>query len=541
MSDGRNFDGIVIGAGQHGLVLANYMAKAGLRIALLERRLNYGGGLMTEEVTLPGFYHNLHSINHFSITSTPWFVDLELDARVPYIVPTYEFAQPHEDGSALVFSRDIDETVASIARFSRADADTFREWNARAEELTDRIFLNERYSEPLPEARRAELLERSELGRDFLALTRRQPGDAIDELFEDERVKVLFLFKLSLFGTVLHEALGTESPIGSLIRAFDLKTGYELCRGGSWNLARGLMESFIAAGGTFLNQAHVERIVIDGGRATGVVLADGRELTAGQFVASTVDVPQTFGEMLDPADLPTEFQDKVKRFHHTDWTLFGLHLALREPPRYASADFDPNVNRALKYNLGSESMASLEQAHADVEAGRMPTTIQFGGGALTQLDPTQAPSGAHTAYAWHVVPYAPDGDPAALNEIREEFADRIIDKWRRYAPNMTPDNILARHTYTAYQYSRELINMKRGDIFMGALSADQVMYNHFGYRTPIDGLFMAGSATHPNGGISGGSGYIAAGVIAETIDAPVWWTPRNAEAALLAAGSATAA
>lgn len=527
------FDGIVIGAGQHGLVLASYLAKAGLRIALLERRLNYGGGLMTEEVTLPGFYHNLHSINHFSVTSTPWFRDLELKARVPYIEPKYEFAQPHKDGSALVFSRDLDETVASIGRFSKADASTFRDWNARAEELTRKVFLAERFSEPLSEARRADLLGRSAVGRDFLALTNRQPGDAIDELFEDERVKVLFLFKLSLFGTVLHETLGTTSPIGSLIRAFDLATGYELCEGGSWNLARGLMETFIAAGGTFLNQAHVDQITVDGGQATGVVLQDGRELRASQFVASTVDVEQTFRDMVDEQDLPPEFAEKVRNFHNTDWTLFGLHLALREPPRYASADFDPNVNRALKYNIGSESIAALELAHSEVEAGHMPSQIQFGAGALTTLDPRQAPPGAHTAYAWHVVPFEPEGNPEGLNKVRDEFADSILEKWREYAPNMTPDNILASRSYTAYEYSRELINMKRGDIFMGALSSEQVMHNHFGYRTPIDGLYMGGSATHPNGGISGGSGYIAAGVIARDIGAQLWWTPRDAAQELL--------
>jgi phytoene dehydrogenase-like protein len=524
-----DFDGIVIGSGQHGLILASYLARAGLKVALVERRLTYGGGLMTEEVTLPGFWHNLHSINHFSIAATPWYRDLGLDARVPYIVPTYEFAQPHADGSALVFSRDLEETVASIARFSRRDAETFREWNARAEEMTREVFLVERYSEPLAEEARAEVLGRSQVGRDFLALTERQPDEAVDELFEDERVKVLFLFKLSLFGTVLHETLAARSPVGSLIRAFDLATGYELCKGGSWNLARGLMETFIAAGGTFLNQAHVERIVVDGGRATGVELADGRSLRARRFVASTVDVPQTFGEMLDPADLPAEYRRKVEDFRGTPWTLFGLHLALREPPRYASAGFDPNVNRALKYNVGSESIASLEAAHADVVAGRFPGQIQFGGGALTQLDPSQAPPGFHTAYAWHVVPFEPDGDLENLNARREEFADAILDKWRQYAPNLTPDNILARHTHTAYEYSRELINMRRGDIFMGSLDAGQVMHDHFGYRTPIESLYLAGSATPPHGGISGGAGYITAGLIARDIGTDPWWTPVDAE------------
>jgi phytoene dehydrogenase-like protein len=534
MTTETDFDGIIIGSGQHGLILASYLQRAGLKIALVERRLTYGGGLMTEEVTLPGFYHNLHSINHFSITETPWYRDLGLSAKVGYITPRYEFAQPHSDGTALVFSRDIDETVASIARFSAKDAHTFREWNQRAEEMTRRIFIPERYSEPLAEAERSELLEASPIGRDFLELTRRQPDEVVSELFEDERVKVLFLFKLSLFGTVLHETLGTVSPLGSVIRAFDLATGYQLCQGGSWNLARGLMETFIAAGGTFLNQTHIARILVQGNRATGVETADGRELQASQFVASTIDVRQTFSRLLDPQNLPEEYQAKVSDFRNTGWTLFGLHLALREPPRYIASSFDPNVDRTLKYNVGSESIGSLTSAHDDVLAGRFPSQIQFGGGALSVLDPTQAPPGAHTAYAWHVVPFAPDGDPENLNSHREEFADAILEKWRQYAPNLTADNILARYTYTAYEYSKELINMENGDIFMGSLDAGQVMSNHFGYRTPIDGLYMAGSATHPNGGISGGAGYVAAGLIARDINARMWWQPEDAGASLRA-------
>jgi phytoene dehydrogenase-like protein len=526
------YDGIIIGSGQHGLVLGSYLARAGLKVAIVERRMQYGGGLMTEERTLPGFLHNLHSINHFSITTTPWFRDLGLAEKVGYITPRYEFAQPHRDGSALVFSRDLEETLASIARFSPRDAQTFRDWNARAEEITRRIFLNERFAAPLSKEEREDLLSRSEIGRDFLALTKRQPGDMVEELFEDERVKVLFLFKLSLFGTVLHETLSTESPLGSTVRAFDLETGYQLCQGGSWNLARGLMETFIAAGGTYLNQSHVSRITVEGGRATGIELEDGRTLRASGFVASTVDVHQTFEKMIGREQLPEALAARVKDFHYTSWSLFGLHLALREPPRYSAAAFDPNVNRALKYNVGSETIASLVDAHDAVDAKRVPDTIQFGAGALSTLDPLQAPAGSHTAYAWHVIPYDPGGDPEALLAIKEEFGERILEKWREYAPNMTADNVLASYNYTAYEYTRELINMRHGDIFMGALGADQVMYNHFGYRTGIDGLYMAGSASHPNGAITGGAGYISAGVIAEDLGLEPWWKPLDARTAL---------
>ena len=246
----RSYDGIIIGAGQHGLVLGSYLAKAGLKILLVERRLTYGGGLSTREVTKPGFYHNLHSINHFHITETPWFKDLGLESRVSYITPRYEFGQAHLDGTALVLGRDLEETVASIARFSRKDAATFRDWNRKAEEITGRILLPERYAEPLPQAEREALLARTALGRDFLDVTRRQPLDVVDELFENEHVKLLFLFKVSLFGTWLTDTLSKTSPMGSVIRAFDLQSGYQLCQGGSFNLARGLMETFIAAGGT---------------------------------------------------------------------------------------------------------------------------------------------------------------------------------------------------------------------------------------------------------------------------------------------------
>src|ERR1700681_1197334 len=309
----RTYDGIIIGAGQHGLVLGSYLAKAGLDVLLVDRRLAYGGGLNTTEATLPGFYHNLHSINHFHITETPWFKDLHLDDRVTYITPRYELGQPHLDGTALVFGRDLEETLANVARFSKKDAATFRDWNRKAEEITRRIFLPERYAEPLPRAEREALLSKSALGRGFLGVSRRQPIDVVRELFENEHVQLLFLFKVSLFGTWLVDTLSMTSPMGSVIRAFDLESGYQLCRGGSFDLARGLMETFIAAGGTFQPPVAIDRIVIEGGRARGIALADGRTVRARQFVASTIDVHQTFETMVGRAQLPAAFAQRLDK------------------------------------------------------------------------------------------------------------------------------------------------------------------------------------------------------------------------------------
>jgi phytoene dehydrogenase-like protein len=304
---GKTYDGIIIGAGHHGLVLGSYLAKAGLKILLVDRRLKYGGGLSTEEVTEPGFYHNLHSINHFHISETPWFRDLGLDEKVTYITPRYELGQAHHDGTALVLGRDLEESVANIARFSRKDAETFRAWNRKAEKITAEIFMPERFAEPLPQAERDALLSQTAMGREFLEVSNRQPIDVVNELFENEHVKLLFLFKVSLFGTWLTDTLSKTSPMGSVIRAFDLESGYQLCQGGSFNLARGLMETFIAAGGTYEPQVRIDRILIEAGKATGIALADGRTVRARQFVSSTIDVHQTFENLVGRSQLPAAY------------------------------------------------------------------------------------------------------------------------------------------------------------------------------------------------------------------------------------------
>jgi phytoene dehydrogenase-like protein len=310
--------------------------------------------------------------------------------------------------------------------------------------------------------------------------------------------------------------------MGSVIRAFDLESGYQLCQGGSFNLARGLMATFIAAGGTFQPQVNIDRIVVENGKATGIELADGRTVRARQFVASTLDVHQTFENLIGREQLPEAFLKKLDGFQYTAWSLFGLHLALNESPRFAAEKFDPNINRTLKWSIGAETMEDLYAAHADVQAGRVPNIVQFGSGPLSLLDPTQAPPGKHTTYCWHVMPLDPDIGSRSYEAWKEEFADKIVECFARYCPNMTTKNILGRYIYTGREYVQEMINMRGGDIFMGAFNAEQVMYNHFGYRSPIPNLYNAGSAGHPGGAISGGSGYISAGLIARDLALMPW-------------------
>jgi len=431
-----------------------------------------------------------------------------------------------------VLGRNLDESIANIARFSKKDAETFREWNEIAEKITDEIFLPERFSEPLPKAERDALLSKTALGRKFLEVASREPLEVVRELFENEHVQLIFLFKVSLFGTWLVDTTSKTSPMGSVIRAFDLQSGYQLCQGGSFNLARGLMESFIAAGGTFQPQVDIAGIIVENNKATGIELADGRTVRAGQFVASTVDVHQTFEKLIGREQLPTAYRAKIDKFQYTKWSLYGLHLALNESPRFAAEKFDPNINRVQKWSIGAETMDDLFSAHEDTKNGRVPKIIQFGAGPLSLLDPTQAPPGKHTTYAWHVLPIDPDIGDQSYEGFKEEFADKILETWARVCPNMTSKNVLGRYIYTGREYVQEMVNMREGDIFMGAFNADQVMYNHFGYRTPIGNLYNAGSAGHPGGAISGGAGYITASIIAKDLGIKPWWTPWDAREAL---------
>jgi phytoene dehydrogenase-like protein len=126
------------------------------------------------------------------------------------------------------------------------------------------------------------------------------------------------------------------------------------------------------------------------------------------------------------------------------------------------------------------------------------------------------------------MPFSPDVGERSYEEFENEFAERIVETWARYCPNMTSKNIIDQYVYTAREYVLELPNMRHGDIFMGAFNAEQVMYNHFGYRTSLPNLYMAGSAAHPGGSISGGAGYITAGLIARDLEVKPWWKPESA-------------
>ncbi len=531
MTYDREFDGIVIGGGHQALVTAAYMAKAGQEVLVLERDLEVGGGTRTADPTNRGFRFNMHSNAHWDITGTPWFDDLDLDRHgVDYLRPTFEYGLPREDGDPVVLGRDTDRTTETIAEISGADAEEFRERRATAERLVDEIYMPERFDEPLPADERRDLLESSELGREFLDWTTESAFGLMADWFESPEVRLLILHKLTIFGEP-GEGVDNPSIKGGIARCFDGSRTYQIPRGGSQMLAYGLQQVIQQHGGTVLTSSAVDEIDIQDGAVTGVRTTDGRAFGAKKFVASGVNPYLTFRELIGLGELDEDFASEVENYDFTDWSTLTVHLALEEAPDYRGSDAVPEINESLYQLIGIESLAELG-ASQEAMMQKELALPGFLGSTLTNFDESLAPPGKHSTFAMAAGPYDLHGDPDAWHDVKDDVLDQIVGQWGEYAPNITEDTVIDSNVYTPGQIPVTNPNMHEGCIMVGELNEDQVLSRHFGYRTPIDGLFMCGSSVHPGGGINGGAGYVAAKVIHEYLGDEPWWDPVDARAAL---------
>jgi len=515
------YDVIVIGSGHNGLICGTYLARAGLRVAAVERRLEMGGGLCTEDVTLPGFSHNLHSFFHRWVPELPFYNDLELGSlAVRYILPPAQSAQPMSDGSCLIWHTDLDKTLKSIAHYSRKDAATYRELLLHYREMGAEILVPEMYSPPLAPAEKTALLERTPLGREYLALTRRTPRDLVLEFFESEAMRALVLFLVTVKGFLVDEpGLGYVFP-----SSITGGTKGSMCRGGSHNLAHGLAKAFVRAGGDIWEVCNVRRVLVEGGEARGVELDDGQRLMATRCVAAGVDPAQLYGELVPEEHLTPELRERARRWEFGPLgILFSTHLALNEAPRHRAAAHDPDIDRALNYNIGYESVEDFDVQWDEIQRGLPPRKPGMQCAVPTLHDATQAPAGKHTLFTWQYVPYElADGGAARWDEVAAEYAEVCLDRWRQYAPNINGKNILGRYTYTPLDIERKMRNMKKGDFHSGALTRAQMLEGR-PHRTPIPRLYLCGAGSHPHGLICGAAGYNAAGVILDDLGMKPWW------------------
>jgi phytoene dehydrogenase-like protein len=516
----REHDAIVIGSGHNGLILANYLARAGMDVVVLEKRLEAGGGLTTEEVTLPGFYHNLHSLFHDAVEVMPAMKDLRLeeDHHVRYVLPEVQVGMPLRDGRAATIHLDPAKTLASLSRINERDALKYKQVQNDYREFMEAIAIPGLYSTPPIPSHQMAALEQTQAGLDYLRLSRSTPNDVARDWFEDEAIRAISLFQLAIPRGILTDYAGLGMVVPLVISQVEPS---RLCVGGSHALAHGLWRALLRSGGVTCGMHEVAEILVEKGRAVGVRLVDGQIIRARKLVASGVGFRQTILKMMDPANVPEALRKAGEGFKLDEFSLFAVHLALNEPPNYTAAAFDPDVNRALKVNLGFETVGDFNRTWADIRAGRLPTQPAMYASTPSMHDPSQAPEGKYTALLWQPVPYKLAGrSPEAWDEVKEDFADQCMETWRKYAPNMDSKNIIKRFIQTPVDIARKISNMEEGGVFLGRTTLDQIEYFRphpiaSQYRTPIEGLYLCGGCMHPGGGILGAAARNAADAIAE--------------------------
>ena len=523
--EGDKYDVLIIGAGHNGLVLGCYLAKAGLKVCVIERRLEAGGGLSTEEITIPGFAHNLHSYFHDTINIMPSYTDLKLEEHnARYYCPPVQAGMILPDGRSLCFydSDNLDKTCESIARFSSKDAKTWREVAGNYGEFVSTVIVPALYSPPAPPSEQMVALEGSPEGMEWLRIGRMSPREVVDEWFENEHVKALVLHHLPIPRGVLPDYGGLGAVVPLIISQVEKS---QMALGGSHITAHALWRVLLEAGGEAASLTHVQKILIEEGKVVGVETDKGKKYLA-PVVVSTVDVKQTFLKMVGEDKLDPVFVSHVKGFRLDEFSVFAVHLALREAPKFKTQPGYEDINQAFRLNIGFDTPDDYSTILADVRQGRLPEKLAFIASVPTWFDPSQAPAG-HTAFLWALVPYRLKNG-ASWDQVRDEYAKRCIAKFQHYAPNVTADNILAWETQTPADIEARIINMAEGGVFMGRMHLAQL--EHFRplpelaqFRTPIKGLYMAGACMHPGGGIIAGPGLIAAEIIMDDLKLPKWW------------------
>ena len=513
------YDGIVLGTGHNALVLQAYLCRAGLRVLSLERNDVAGGGLRTEEWPAgSGFHHNTHSFYHRGVTQLPWYEDLELARHgARYIEPPLNVAMPLPDGGCLQWWTDFDRTAASFARLSPRDADALRRWREAFVPIVRDILVPEAMAPPLPADERRRRLAATAAGRLLLEVSALSPRQFVLREFEHPAVQAGLLFFNGLREVDLR-APGFGHHIPALLAA----TGKaQMCVGGSARLAEALVADIEAHGGQVRTGVEPSRILVEGAgderRAVGVETTAGERLGARHFVASGLNPQQTFLQLLDAEHLPASWRAAAEGFRYNLLgPLFGIYLALDEAPRYTAAAQHPELDEAFMVILGLSSVTDFDRMVEAHEAGVVPPTVMWGS-CPTRFDASQAPAGKHTAFMWEKVPYRLRGDAAHWDAEVEAHGQRMLDAWRRQAPNL--EGAIRHHWLRpAHEIPRLLPNMRDADLLVGSLGEGQVGYDRpfrgaGHYRACIAGLYLCGSCCHPSGNITGLPGYNAAQVL----------------------------
>jgi phytoene dehydrogenase-like protein len=516
----NQYDVIVIGGGHNGLVNAAYLARAGKRVLVLERRHVLGGAAVTEEV-FPGFKISVCSYV-VSLLRPEIIRELDLPRHGLEILPLDGTFTPMPSGDYLWRVNDHAKTRREIARHSKLDAEAYDEYGKAMIDMAHFVKPIMNMTPPDPASLNPKgLLDLLGMGRRFqklsaddqynqVQLMTMSAVDFLDQWFETDVLKATMAAS-GIIGTFL----GVRSPgtayvllhhyMGEIDGAF---RSWGLSRGGTGAISNAIGDAAREAGAEIRTEAPIAKIILKNGQAKGVVLDNGDEIHA-DIVSSSVDPRLTFMKMVGEEHLPADFVDDIKRYKFRG-SSGKVNLALDALPNFkCMPGAGPHLRGAVSI---SPSVEYMERAYDDAKYGRYSRRPYIDIVIPSLTDPSIAPPGKHVMSCF--VQYAPYNlKEGTWDEKREEFGDTVIDTIAEHAPNIK-DIILHRQVLTPLDLEREF-GLSEGNIFQGELTLEQLFFlrpapGWAQYRSPIRNLYMCGSATHPGGGIMGASGRNAA-------------------------------
>jgi phytoene dehydrogenase-like protein len=514
------YDAIIIGGGHNGLVNAAYLARAGKKVLVLERRHVVGGAAVTEEI-FPGFKFSVCSYV-VSLLRPEIIRDLDLPRHGLEILPLDGTFTPMPCGDYLWRVNDHSKTRREIARHSRVDAEAYEEYGKAMAEMARFVKPILSMTPPDPTQLALDGLKKLLfLGRRFQALPYQDKYnqvqlmtmsavDFLDQWFETDVLKAT-MSASGIIGTFL----GVRSPgtayvllhhyMGEIDGAF---RSWGFARGGTGAISSAIADAAREAGVEVRTRSPIARILVRDGRATGIVLENGDEILA-DVVSSSVDPHLTFLKMIEPRILPEDFLEEVRRYKFRG-SSGKVNLALDALPDFRSL---PGPGAHLRGAISiSPSVDYMERAYDEAKYGDFSSRPYIDMVIPTLTDPSVAPPGKHILSCF--VQYAPYRlREGTWDEKREAFGDTVVDTIAEYAPNLK-NIIIHRQVVTPLDLEREW-GLTEGNIFQGELSLEQLFFlrpvpGWAQYRTPIKNLYMCGSATHPGGGIMGAPGRLAA-------------------------------
>jgi phytoene dehydrogenase-like protein len=517
-------DAIIIGGGHNGLVCAFYLARAGLKVTVLERRTVVGGAAVTEEFH-PGFRNSVAAYT-VSLLNPKVIGDMDLAGHGLRIVerPLSNFL-PLDDTRYLKLG--AGRTTFEVAKFSQLDADRLEDYNRHLDSAAD--LLRELVLQTPPNRVQGswltalpELIKAGKLGnrmrglslatqRELLDLFTKSAGDYLDGWFESAPIKAAYGFD-SVVGNyaspytpgsayvLLHHVFGEVNGV---------KGAWGHAIGGMGAITQAMAASARAAGVAIHTDAGVDEVLVEHGRATGVRLHTGQTLRA-RCVVANVNPKLLYERLLRSEHVPAPTRERMAHWRCGSGT-FRMNVALDRLPSFTAL---PGEGDHLTAGIIlAPSLDYMDRAYLDARAhgwSRAPIVEML---IPSTLDDALAPPGRHVAslFCQHVAPQLPDG--ASWDAHREEVADLMIATVDRYAPNFRR-SVLGRQILTPLDLERTF-GLVGGDIFHGALGLDQLfaarpMLGHADYRGPVAGLYTCGSGTHPGGGVTGAPGHNAA-------------------------------